>query len=534
MRLAFTKMHGLGNDFIVFDSPAEGTLPSTAALRRLADRHTGIGFDQALVLAPPRVSGTDVFYRVFNSDGSEVEQCANGARCIASLVARRLGRSTVRLDSPGGRIAGELHADGSVSLDMGEPNFDPAALPFEASREADIYPLRVGEQELQIGAVSMGNPHAVIQVPAVRSAPVDTLGPAVENHSRFPRRTNVGFMEVVGARAHPVARPRTRRRRDASVRYRRLRRGGGRAQARTAAGDGSGRRAGRRHDGALGRSGRALVAHRSGGQRVRGDDRDGVRLKPDPHEEVSQRFNEGEMTKQPVGRLDEETREETAIADYLQSNPDFFERHATLLTKLKLPHNRGSSAISLVERQVAALRDNNEKLETRLRELIEVARGNDVLAAKIHRLACRLVRGDGCGRRDGRAGSLAPRRFRRIRVAAAGARGRRVAAVEGEQPPPAPDTGGRDRVEDVRDAVRVRPAALRPDPRQPARLPVRRRHGGDRLRGARPARRQNGGKQSGMALLAIGSPDAERFHPTMSTEFLARIGDLVSEAVGTA
>lgn len=198
MRLAFTKMHGLGNDFIVFDSPAEGTLPSTAALRRLADRRTGIGFDQALVLAPPRAPGTDVFYRVFNSDGSEVEQCANGARCIASLVARRLGRSTVRLDSPGGRIAGELHADGSVSLDMGEPNFDPASLPFEASREADIYPLRVGEQELQIGAVSMGNPHAVIQVPAVRSAPVDTLGPAVENHSRFPRRTNVGFMEVVG------------------------------------------------------------------------------------------------------------------------------------------------------------------------------------------------------------------------------------------------------------------------------------------------------------------------------------------------
>jgi diaminopimelate epimerase len=198
MRLAFTKMHGLGNDFIVFDSPADGTVPSTSALRRLADRHTGIGFDQALVLAPPRAPGTDIFYRVFNSDGSEVEQCANGARCIASLVARRLGRSVVRLDSPGGRVDGELHADGSVSLDMGEPNFDPAALPFEASREADIYPLRVGEQELQIGAVSMGNPHAVIQVPAVRAAPVDTLGPAVENHSRFPRRTNVGFMEVVG------------------------------------------------------------------------------------------------------------------------------------------------------------------------------------------------------------------------------------------------------------------------------------------------------------------------------------------------
>lgn len=197
MRLAFTKMQGLGNDFIVFEAPTEGPLPSAAALRSLADRRTGIGFDQALVLTPPRASGTDVFYRIFNSDGSEVEQCANGARCIASLVARKLGRSKVQLDSPGGRVAGELHQDGDVSLDMGEPNFDPASLPFEASREADIYPLRVGEQELQIGAVSMGNPHAVIQVASVRAAPVDTLGPAVENHSRFPRRTNVGFMEVV-------------------------------------------------------------------------------------------------------------------------------------------------------------------------------------------------------------------------------------------------------------------------------------------------------------------------------------------------
>jgi diaminopimelate epimerase len=198
MRLAFTKMHGLGNDFIVFDAPDAASLPSVDDLRGLADRHTGIGFDQALVLAPPRSGGTDVFYRVFNSDGSEVEQCANGARCIASLVARRLGRSTVQLDSPGGRVSGELHSDGMVSLDMGVPNFNPASLPFEASREADIYPLRIGEQELQIGAVSMGNPHAVIQVPSVRSAPVDTLGPAVENHSRFPRRANVGFMEVVG------------------------------------------------------------------------------------------------------------------------------------------------------------------------------------------------------------------------------------------------------------------------------------------------------------------------------------------------
>jgi diaminopimelate epimerase len=197
MRLAFTKMHGLGNDFLVFEAPTDAAVPTPATLRQLADRHTGIGFDQALVLTPPRATGTDTFYRIFNADGSEAEQCANGARCIASLVARKLGRSQVQLDSRGGRIAGELRDDGTVSVDMGVPNFDPASLPFEASREADIYPLRVGEQELQIGAVSMGNPHAVNQVPAVRAAPVDTLGPAVENHSRFPNRTNVGFMEVV-------------------------------------------------------------------------------------------------------------------------------------------------------------------------------------------------------------------------------------------------------------------------------------------------------------------------------------------------
>lgn len=197
MRLSFTKMHGLGNDFLVFEAPTEAAVPPPSALRRLADRHTGIGFDQALVLMPARAADTDIFYRIFNADGSEVEQCANGARCIASLIAHKLGRNTVQLDSPGGRIAGELREDGTVSVDMGVPNFDPASLPFEASREADIYPLRVGEKELQIGAVSMGNPHAVIQVPAVRDAAVDTLGPAVENHSRFPNRTNVGFMEVV-------------------------------------------------------------------------------------------------------------------------------------------------------------------------------------------------------------------------------------------------------------------------------------------------------------------------------------------------
>lgn len=197
MRLSFTKMQGLGNDFIVFDAPAGTPMPSPEVFHRLADRRTGIGFDQALVLLPAPTPQVDVFYRIFNADGSEVEQCGNGARCIASLVARKLNRRQVQMDSPGGKVRGVLRDDGLVSVDMGVPNFSPASLPFEASREADIYPLRVGEKELQIGAVSMGNPHVVIQVPSVSAAPVDTLGPAVENHSRFANRTNVGFMEVV-------------------------------------------------------------------------------------------------------------------------------------------------------------------------------------------------------------------------------------------------------------------------------------------------------------------------------------------------
>jgi diaminopimelate epimerase len=197
MVLSFTKMHGLGNDFIVFDAPSESAIPSPEALRRLADRRVGIGFDQALVLMPPRQDGTDVYYRIFNADGSEVEQCGNGARCIGRLMAQRLDRPLVHLDSPGGRLEASMREDGLVSVDMGVPNFDPASLPFDALREAEIYPLRVGEKELRIGAVSMGNPHAVIQVPSVAEADVDGIGPAVENHSRFPQRTNVGFMEIV-------------------------------------------------------------------------------------------------------------------------------------------------------------------------------------------------------------------------------------------------------------------------------------------------------------------------------------------------
>jgi diaminopimelate epimerase len=195
--MRFTKMHGLGNDFIIFDAPAAGA-PGADTIRRLADRFTGIGFDQALMLEPPRQPQTAVYYRIFNADGREVEQCGNGARCIARFLRERGGTAQpdLVLDSPGGLVQTRMNGD-QVSVTMGVPDFAPASLPFEASGEAYIYPLSVGASDVEIGAVSVGNPHAVIRVPAVADAPVARLGPAIENHPRFPKRTNVGFMEVV-------------------------------------------------------------------------------------------------------------------------------------------------------------------------------------------------------------------------------------------------------------------------------------------------------------------------------------------------
>jgi len=198
MRIDFTKMHGLGNDFIVFEAPP-GPPPSADQIRRLAARNTGVGFDQALMLEPPRRAGTSVYYRIFNADGLEVEQCGNGARCIAALLHRR-GRADVgdlAMDSPGGLIRARVLRDELVSVDMGVPNFAPDSLPFDASSEAHVYPLDVAGTQVEIGAVSLGNPHAVLTVASVDSAPLDRLGPAIESHRRFPRRVNVGFMEVV-------------------------------------------------------------------------------------------------------------------------------------------------------------------------------------------------------------------------------------------------------------------------------------------------------------------------------------------------
>ncbi|MBV8308073.1 MAG: diaminopimelate epimerase [Gammaproteobacteria bacterium] len=203
MRVEFTKMHGVGNDFVVFDAPVPEALLSPQRLRALADRRTGIGFDQALLLEPPRAADSAAFYRIFNADGDEVEQCGNGARCIASLLQRR-GHSRgarVTLESPAGLIHAQLARDGEVAVDLGVPDFDPRSLPFEAAAEAASYALELPGEGLEIGAVSIGNPHAVLTVASVESAPVARLGPLIEGHARFPRRVNVGFLEIL-SRSH--------------------------------------------------------------------------------------------------------------------------------------------------------------------------------------------------------------------------------------------------------------------------------------------------------------------------------------------
>ncbi|MEN9705190.1 MAG: hypothetical protein RLZZ393_1069 [Pseudomonadota bacterium] len=200
MRIDFTKMHGLGNDFIVFESATAAAQLTAAQWRALADRHRGIGFDQALVIEPPRREGTEAYYRIFNADGLEVEQCGNGARCIADYL-RLQGRSRegrVRMDCPGGLIDARVPGGGSVAVNMGVPDFTPAASDFDAQGQAGpLHAINVAGTSVQGGVVSMGNPHLVLRVDDIVTAPVAQLGPPLERHARFARRVNVGFMQVV-------------------------------------------------------------------------------------------------------------------------------------------------------------------------------------------------------------------------------------------------------------------------------------------------------------------------------------------------
>jgi len=203
MKIRFTKMHGLGNDFVVLDAIHQSFVPTASQARFLADRHFGVGCDQILVVEEPSRAGIDFRYRIFNADGGEVEQCGNGARCFVRFVHDHglTDKPEIRVETRAGVISPRLEAGGEVTVDMGVPRFAPAEIPFDSDSDAVIQPLQVDEASFDISVVSMGNPHAVQVVADVDSAPVGKYGPLIENHPRFPRRVNAGFMQVVDRHA---------------------------------------------------------------------------------------------------------------------------------------------------------------------------------------------------------------------------------------------------------------------------------------------------------------------------------------------
>jgi diaminopimelate epimerase len=202
MILKFTKMHGLGNDFVVLDATRHAIPLAPEQIRRLADRHRGVGCDQVLVIEPPRLPDTDFHYRIFNADGGEVEQCGNGARCFVRYVREKglTARTEIRVGTAGGVIVPRLESDGQVTVNMGVPEFDPARVPFQAAARAPTYRLDVNGGTVEVSVLSMGNPHAVQVVADVETAPVGLQGPLIERHPRFPQRVNAGYMQIIDRR----------------------------------------------------------------------------------------------------------------------------------------------------------------------------------------------------------------------------------------------------------------------------------------------------------------------------------------------
>lgn len=199
MRFRFTKMHGLGNDFIVIDAIGQKVKLTSAQVQKLADRRFGIGCDQVLLVEVPQSPDVDFRYRIYNADGTEVENCGNGARCFARFVTDRklTGKRNIVVETASGVMTLKLQDNGEVTVDMGQPILEPQQIPFRAATRESNYPLNVAGQTLNIGAVSMGNPHAVTVVDDVASFDVEGIGPQVEAHPDFPQKVNAGFMQVV-------------------------------------------------------------------------------------------------------------------------------------------------------------------------------------------------------------------------------------------------------------------------------------------------------------------------------------------------
>ena len=199
MKLEFTKMQGIGNDFVVVDAYTKPVLLSQSQIRRIADRHFGVGCDQLLMVERPTQPDTDFRYRIFNADGGEVGQCGNGARCFVRFVHDKglSNKTQIRVETASGIITPALESNGQVTVNMGLPHFEPVVIPFVADKMASTYQLTVADREIVISALSMGNPHAVQMVDNVDTAPVTQQGPLIESHARFPQRVNAGYMQIL-------------------------------------------------------------------------------------------------------------------------------------------------------------------------------------------------------------------------------------------------------------------------------------------------------------------------------------------------
>ncbi|CRL64320.1 MULTISPECIES: diaminopimelate epimerase [Proteus] len=197
--MQFSKMHGLGNDFMVVDAVTQNVYFSPELICRLANRHTGVGFDQLLVVEAPYDPELDFHYRIFNADGSEVAQCGNGARCFARFVRLKglTNKREIKVSTQSGRMTLQVMDNDDVCVNMGEPEFEPQKIPFRAQKAEKTYIIRAMERTVLCGVVSMGNPHCVIQVEDIKTAEVELLGPVLEQHERFPERANIGFMQIV-------------------------------------------------------------------------------------------------------------------------------------------------------------------------------------------------------------------------------------------------------------------------------------------------------------------------------------------------
>lgn len=199
MKLKFTKMQGLGNDFVVLDGINQSINLDQQQMRLLTDRHFGIGCDQILLVE--KASGqADFRYRIFNADGGEVEQCGNGARCFVRYVHDHglTQKNEIRIETLSGVISPKLELNGNITVNMGKPIFEPEKVPFIAEKYALTYSLEIQDKPVKISVLSMGNPHAVRVVQDIDSAPVATEGALIEMHPRFPKRVNVGYMQVIG------------------------------------------------------------------------------------------------------------------------------------------------------------------------------------------------------------------------------------------------------------------------------------------------------------------------------------------------